>query len=110
MGGKCVTEWRRRPLVEKDSHSMCPTLSTHRLCLDKALAGMFENGLYLLAPYPREPFEKLHHRRPAFEVLEQRAHRHARILEHPCAADLPRHALHRLTVAPIEHQKSLGRP
>ena len=48
---------------------------------------MLDDGVDLLARHAGKPFEKFLHCRAALDVLEQRAHRHASVLEEPGAAD-----------------------
>ena len=68
---------------------------------------MAQNKLYLFARHARKPLQKIVDARPVFEILEQGAHGDARGLEQPLAADLPRHAFDRRTLAPIKHSANL---
>jgi hypothetical protein len=69
-----------------------------------------ENDLYLITSYTGEPRQEIVDPSAVFEILEKRSDRHARAFEQPFAADLPRDALHRTTLIPIEHDAILFAP
>src|ERR1017187_8396991 len=101
--GKRMTQRGRCAVVEKNSHAPIATNLHHR----EALPGVFQNGFHLFTCHTRKPFKKIVHRRAAFEVLEQRRHRHACALEQTRAADFARHTFNRRTSVPIKHGKTI---
>ena len=73
------------------------------LCRLNASRGVFQDGFGLRARNAWEPGKKLIQRRPAFEVLEQRTHWHARAAKYPSPADLGGVLFHGRAGGPIEH-------
>jgi hypothetical protein len=69
----------------------------------QATLGVPQHKLHLVARHPGEPLQKIIDPRAPLEILKQRSYGHARALEQPLAADLPCHAFHRGTLAPIKH-------
>jgi hypothetical protein len=62
----------------------------------------------LIAGHTWKPLEEIIHAGALLEILEQRAHGHARAREHPGAADAFGGTLDGRTLAPVQHAVSLG--
>lgn len=73
-----VAQWRRRALVEKDSH-------LHRG--QRTSSGVLQHRTCLIERDAGEQLDELTDRHPVFEVLKQGRERHARAAEDPGPAD-----------------------
>jgi hypothetical protein len=62
----------------------------------------------LIAGHAWKPLEEIIHAGALFEILEQRAHRYARAGEQPGATHALGSPLDRRTLAPVQHDASLG--
>src|SRR5438477_6563676 len=99
VGRESVTQRGWRTLIKENTHAAAGSGHLNR----QRRLGELEDRQSLLARHAGKPFEELVHRRAAFEILEERLHRHACSLEHPGSAYLPGHAFHRRTHCPIQH-------
>src|SRR5271170_4785624 len=68
---------------------------------------MFQNGFYVFTTHPWEPFEKIIHGSPSFQIFEQGHNRNPRAFEKPCATNLSGHSFDYRTLAPIQHDHIL---
>jgi hypothetical protein len=101
-----VTQWSWCALIEQNLHLLMIGTLLESGHLETVLC-MTENRLSLLASHTGKPREEIVKSSAVLQVFEKCSHRHARALENPCTADLPRSLLHPATLTPIKHARSL---
>ena len=89
-------------LIEEDSQRVRFSMRLGS-CLDQTLFGVLQNSDGLFVRDTRKPFQEVVQAGPTLKVFEQRAHRHARSLEHPGPTDLTGSALDSAALIPVQH-------
>jgi hypothetical protein len=89
-------------LVKENSHAH-HAVGAARLRRRQTLLRVPQHKFHLFARHAGEPLQEIIHAPAVFEVFEQCLDRHACAFEQPCVADFSRHAFHRRTLTPIEH-------
>ena len=94
----------RGALIEEDSQRLRFSIRSGSR-LNQTVFSVLQNSDDLFVRDTRKPFQEVVRAGPIFEVLEQRAHRHAGSLEHPGPTDLSGNALDRAALTPVQHRR-----